>query len=216
MTKKQPISPRKSPKQSRSRSLVESAVEAAARVLSRFGYDAASTNRVAETAGISIGSLYQYFPNKDALIGAVIDKQIENYTKNLEADFAKVPDLSPMKGIEMIVRSLVSAYLGNRTLLAVIFEQLPRTHRMKNILHARRHGIKLVKATFERNREFLKVRDIDHASYIIVNSVMGVLLTAIVDDQLPLSEKQIGDELIEMIQGYVLWDRVSGLPNSGE
>jgi AcrR family transcriptional regulator len=210
MAKKVPISPRKNPKQSRSRSLVDSAVEAAARVLSRLGYDATSTNRVAETAGISIGSLYQYFPNKDALIGAVIDRQLDNYMRKLEEDFAGIPNLSPIQGIEIVIRHLVSAYMGNRKLLAVIFEQLPRVQRMKNILHARRHGMKLVKEAFERNRSILKVSDIDRASYVIVNAVMGVLLTAIVDDQLTMSEEEISTELIEMIQGYVLWDRVSG------
>src|ERR1700679_2597817 len=101
MSKKQPISPRKSPKQSRSRTLVDSAVEAAARILSKLGYDGASTNRVAEAAGISIGSLYQYFPNKDSLMGAVIDQQLANYTKKLEDEFARLSDLSPVKGIEI-------------------------------------------------------------------------------------------------------------------
>jgi len=211
MSRKVPISPRKSPKQSRSRTLVDSAVEAAARVLSKLGYDAASTNRVAEAAGISIGSLYQYFPNKDALMAAVIDRQLADYTTKLEQEFARLPGLSPVRGIEIVIRHLVSAYLGNRKLLSVIFEQLPRTQRMKNILHARRHGIKLVKGALERNQEILKVKDIDRASYIVVNAVMGVLLTAIIDDQLAMSEEEISTELIEMIQGYVLWDRSSGL-----
>jgi AcrR family transcriptional regulator len=207
MTKKPAISPRKRPKQTRSQSLVDSALEAAARILSSLGYDAASTNRVAETAGISIGSLYQYFPNKDALIGAVIDRTIEEFMKRLEKDFEGHAELSVEQGIEVVTRRLVTSYMGKRKLLSVVFEQVSRVQRMKNILHARRHGARLVKASFERNRDRIHVADVDRASYIVVNAVMGVMLTAIVDEALPLNETQLADELIDLVKGYLLWDR---------
>ncbi len=62
------ISPRKAPKQARSTTLVEDVLEAAARVLAREGARRFTTVRVAEEAGVSVGSLYQYFPNKEALL----------------------------------------------------------------------------------------------------------------------------------------------------
>ena len=69
--------PRKRPRQERSRATVETVLEATARVLVKHGFDGLTTNLVAETAGVSIGSLYQYFPNKAALVGALIEKHIE-------------------------------------------------------------------------------------------------------------------------------------------
>ena len=77
--------PRKSASQERSRSTVDALLEATARVLVKEGYDRASTNRIAEVAGVSIGSLYQYFPNKEALVAAVIDRhteQVSQVTRN--------------------------------------------------------------------------------------------------------------------------------------
>lgn len=65
-------SPRKAPRQARSLATVSVIVEAAARILEERGHEGFSTNAVAEKAGVSIGSLYQYFPRKDALIGALI------------------------------------------------------------------------------------------------------------------------------------------------
>src|SRR5581483_8283776 len=62
------ISPRKQPRQTRSAQLVADVLEAAARVLVRDGAHRFTTARVAETAGISVGSLYQYFPNKEAIL----------------------------------------------------------------------------------------------------------------------------------------------------
>jgi len=65
---------RKLPRQKRSAVMVETILEAAARVLARESLDGFNTNRVAEVAGISVGSLYQYFPNKAALVAALIDR----------------------------------------------------------------------------------------------------------------------------------------------
>src|SRR5215468_399334 len=66
--------PRKHASQERSRATVDALIEATARILVREGFDHASTNRIAEQAGVSVGSLYQYFPSKEALVAAVIDR----------------------------------------------------------------------------------------------------------------------------------------------
>ena len=67
--------PRKAPKQVRSLATVAAIVEAAARILEEAGHAGFSTNAVAERAGVSVGSLYQYFPSKDALIGALVQRE---------------------------------------------------------------------------------------------------------------------------------------------
>ncbi len=67
---------RKRPTQGRSRVTVTSILEAADRVLRADGYDAASTNRLARVAGFSVGSLYQYFSGKQAVVGALIDREL--------------------------------------------------------------------------------------------------------------------------------------------
>ncbi|RDV36467.1 TetR/AcrR family transcriptional regulator [Bradymonadaceae bacterium TMQ3] len=68
--------PRKEPVQERSRALVEALIEATARILEDEGPEALTTNRVAEVAGTSIGSLYQYFPNKEALLAALVEREL--------------------------------------------------------------------------------------------------------------------------------------------
>lgn len=67
--------PRKSASQERSRATVDALIEATARILVKEGFDNASTNRIAEQAGVSVGSLYQYFPGKDALTVALIERE---------------------------------------------------------------------------------------------------------------------------------------------
>ncbi|GAB2879938.1 hypothetical protein GCM10027093_13860 [Paraburkholderia jirisanensis] len=70
-----PLAPRKAPLQRRSAATVEAILEAAARILETTGFGGYTTNAVAQLAGVSIGSLYQYFPNRDALTAALIERE---------------------------------------------------------------------------------------------------------------------------------------------
>ena len=79
------LRPRKRPRQVRSADTVETIIAAAARVLERESLAGFNTNRVAEVAGVSVGSLYQYFPNKSALIAALIDRQQTALAEAVEA-----------------------------------------------------------------------------------------------------------------------------------
>src|ERR1041384_4380995 len=74
MARRPLTNPRKQASQERSRATVDALVEATARILVREVFDKASTNRIAEAAGVSIGSLYQYYPSKEALVAAVIER----------------------------------------------------------------------------------------------------------------------------------------------
>ncbi len=80
---------RKAPKQARSQATVDAIIEAAARILEERGHEGFSTNAVAEKAGVSVGSLYQYFPRKDALIGALILRETRALVESAEASVGK-------------------------------------------------------------------------------------------------------------------------------
>lgn len=67
---------RKPPRQVRSQVTVEAIVEASARVFVEEGFESATTNRIAEVAGVSVGSLYQYFPNKESLVRALLIRHL--------------------------------------------------------------------------------------------------------------------------------------------
>ena len=99
-------SPRKRPTQERSRETVRAILEAAARIFEQVGVDAATTDRIAERAGISVGSLYQYFPNKDAILVALAHCHL------LETAGALAPGLAALDanpGLEEALLPLVHA-----------------------------------------------------------------------------------------------------------
>jgi AcrR family transcriptional regulator len=126
------LEPRKLPKQARSGMTVEAILEAAAQVFERHGYAAGTTNRIAERAGVSIGSLYQYFPNKDAILVALVHQHLAEGTAALEPHLerlsrgARFDDVLPD-----IVHAMVALHALAPGLHRVLFEetQLPPTLR---------------------------------------------------------------------------------------
>jgi AcrR family transcriptional regulator len=121
-------SPRKSPSQERSRLTVERILEAAARIFHEQGYAGATTNDIADEAGLSIGSLYQYFPNKDALLAALTKRHITTTTSSLAAMIGKLPEDS---GFDVILRAVVRFLVEQHDLddlHLLVMHTSPRTH----------------------------------------------------------------------------------------
>ena len=112
------LNPRKSPAQSRAVATVAAVLEAAARILEERGFAGYTTNAVAERAGVSIGSLYQYFPGKDALIVALIERE----TATLLADMAEVPGEPSFEArLGRMIRAAVTHQM-RRPALAVLLD----------------------------------------------------------------------------------------------
>jgi len=128
MSRKKPIQRRRTPSQRRARETVEAIVQAAAQVFARHGYAAGTTNRIADRAGVSVGSVYQYFPNKDALLVAVHDvhqQEAKGIVGGLLDDWRDEPrDLSDR--LRRFLRAIVGMHTRSPALHRVLFEEAPR------------------------------------------------------------------------------------------
>ncbi len=103
------MEPRKRPRQNRSRAAFEAMLEAAARILEAEGLEALTTNRVAERAGVSIGSLYQYFPNKAALLAELTRRERAALLEGLDAVAADTP-----RGLLALVARLAAVAVAHQ------------------------------------------------------------------------------------------------------
>ncbi len=179
MARKLQTSPRKSASQERSRSTVDALLEATTRILIKEGYDRASTNRIAEVAGVSIGSLYQYFPSKEALIAAVIDRHTQEVSQMTRNALVKVA----ARPIEVAAREFVSvaidAHRVNPKLHGVLAEQIPRVGRLENIEANVRDGYALVRGYLEAHRDEIDVADLDLAAFVLVTVVEALTHAAV-------------------------------------
>jgi AcrR family transcriptional regulator len=115
------LKPRKYPAQPRSADTVAIILEAAARILERRGLAGYNTNAVAELAGVSIGSLYQYFPNKDALVAALVERE----TAVLLDELSDIPDeVSFVVGMRHMIRAAIAHQMRRPALARLLdFEE---------------------------------------------------------------------------------------------
>jgi AcrR family transcriptional regulator len=113
MRKQGPTPPRKQPVQERARFTVDAIVAATRRLLEEEGRERVTTNRVAEIAGVSIGSLYQYFPNKDALVDRVREIDSRAYREQIEPRFEDMFDWPLADAARGIVDLLIAHHREN-------------------------------------------------------------------------------------------------------
>lgn len=115
--------PRKQPRQQRALETRQAILEAAARVFAEYGYAAGTTNRIAEAADLSIGSLYQYFPNKDAILSALTDAHVDAGTALLRDRTATGLPESLEDLLRLFVRATIDNHRDDTRLHRVLFEE---------------------------------------------------------------------------------------------
>ncbi|GCD41697.1 TetR/AcrR family transcriptional regulator [Streptomyces paromomycinus] len=201
-TDRRGLQPRKQPRQARAEATRQRILTAAAHVFAEYGYAAGTTNRIAARARVSIGSLYQYYPNKDAIL-------VELLTRHLDAGIAAAgrhQDGEAPESLEEIIRLFVRTSIGNHRddpqLLRVMAEQGPRSPELLDKIA--RHGrerIAYAHALFAGHPE-VRVADTYTATRLAVSTIELVVhqLLAAPD---PVDSARLEDELVTMITGYL-------------
>ncbi len=115
-----PLSPRKSPVQARSIATRDAILEAAAQIVSRGGLPGYTTNAVAERAGVSIGSLYQYFANKDALMMALIAKHQARRATQIMSAIPTVRHLPLEQAVRLLIKAAMAEDVKDGLLAAAL------------------------------------------------------------------------------------------------
>ncbi|MGC4939082.1 TetR/AcrR family transcriptional regulator [Kribbella sp. DT2] len=106
---------------------MEVILEAAAQLFQRHGYASATTNKIAERAGVSVGSLYQYFPNKDALLLALAEQHLDAAARIFAATFAEFTDEDLPAVLRVLVARVAELHTDRPELHRLLFDQAPRT-----------------------------------------------------------------------------------------
>ncbi|WP_233625457.1 TetR/AcrR family transcriptional regulator [Actinoplanes sp. ATCC 53533] len=191
----------------------ERILTAAAHVFAEHGYAAGTTNRIAERARISIGSLYQYFPNKDAILAKLLVRHIDHGTWT-QADQL---DLSP-GSLEATVRTLVRDAIDNHgddpQLLRIMIEEASFSQELLDTID--RHGktrVGQVRDLLARHPD-VGVRDLDTAAELIVFTV-EMNTHKLMADPRAIPVETFENELVDMITRY-LRGPARGAPRPGE
>jgi len=180
-------------------------VEAAARVFQEQGYVGTTTNHIAERAGVSIGSLYQYFPNKEAILAVLLEQHFDEGVAALEAiqrHLAEEPhDLVGM--IRHYVDGIIELHAENPRLHHVLLVEAPRPpHLVTRLWEVEAAAVNTTEVALRKNPE-VRIQDYETAAYLVVQIVETLIHKYIVEPSVQVSRERFADELVWMLVRYL-------------
>ncbi len=203
----QPEDPRRQPRQARSKFTVDAILEAATRVFDQHGYDFATTNRVAETAGVSIGSLYQYFPNKDALLTALHERHVEQVLGEVQAALRSSRGEPLSVALRTLVQQVLALHRETPRLQRVLHTERPWLERPATDSAAAQRLFTATRDWLAAHREEVTVAGLDVAAVTVLRLVESLVHAAVLDPAPGADDAALVDAIAEAALGYLVLAR---------
>lgn len=186
-----PPEPRKTPRQSRAIATCDAIVEATARILEELPTTALNTNRIAERAGVSVGTLYQYFPDKETILVALIRRERKVLLDRLRA----IPEGSPHPLAALIKVGIEHQFA--RPNLALALEKIEST------LALDAEAMRLAEETAQRSEELLadQFGDCDQSDFLTAVLISRALINATAEGVLP--QHDLAERVERAVLGYL-------------
>lgn len=203
---------RKQPTQDRAAKTRQRILEAAAHVFAEYGYVAGTTNRIAECAEVSIGSLYQYFPNKDAILHALMDAHVDAGAELLGKRLADGLPEQLDEALRIFVRATIDNHRDNPRLHRVLFEEAPRAPAFLSRLHDLEQSMVDVTAGLLDNHPAVQAKGRLRARVVV--ATIESLVHRLIASPDPADPQQLEDEIVRLLTGYLVRQSIS--PDSGK
>jgi AcrR family transcriptional regulator len=194
--------PRKRPRQERSKATVDTILEATAQLLVRQGFDALTTNAVATAAGVSIGSLYQYFPNKEALVSALIEQHMKQ-NETVLGELTRVAHLTVAEAARAVIELIIRAHAIDPDLHRVLTEQIPRVGNLARMHELDEMFHRMVAGMLAARRDEIAIQDPDLAAFILVSSIESIVHRAVLFYPERLRDPRFVDETTLLVTRYL-------------
>ncbi|MEO8876410.1 MAG: TetR/AcrR family transcriptional regulator [Polyangiaceae bacterium] len=196
--------PRKTPNQDRAKATVEAILTATAQVLVKDGYDGASTNKIAAQAGVSIGSLYQYFPSKEALVAELLDRHLADMMHVFDETVLRVADAPIPVATCELVHAMIEAHAINPKLHKIFAEQTPRTGRLQRIGEIERYVADRLRVYLEMHRAALRPKNLDLAVFLLVQLVEAAGHGVVLNPRQAFDTEELAREVSNICLAYLL------------
>tara|TARA_R110001592_G_scaffold363371_1_gene685471 strand:- start:78208 stop:78831 length:624 start_codon:yes stop_codon:yes gene_type:complete len=194
---------RKRPLQERAQVTLDSIVESAERILQTKGYASLTTNHIAEVAGVSIGTLYHYFPNKDMIVQALIEDRVTRASAQLRSRLLDLMGEPIAVMFPAMIRELLSVYREYEFVLLRLPNEMPRLEDQQSRLTTEHF-------TFSTNLNYLKqhttelsVEDLELALFLMDNAITSNCIQFLTRGLPETSEASFVDELSGMMVRYL-------------
>jgi len=205
MKKPKQLTPLRAPRQRRSKVTYDAVLEAAAQLLIERGYAATTTNHIAERAGVSIGSLYQYFPNKDAIAVELLQRHIVSGPSFMATEIARsMKDQSdPAQIVRCAVEAACDHHTDNPVLHRVLEEEVPHPAHIREAIQRNENLYVEALANWIGRQRPRQVTDPSVAARLVFFLIKSMTHWYIVYQQGAIDREVFVDELTAIVMRYL-------------
>src|SRR3984885_15239792 len=193
---------RRAPVQERAQVTVEAMLDATIKLLKREGASSITTNRIAEVAGVSIGSLYQYFPNKRAIFTALHQRHVDQIDRMVQTTLVEHAGSSMEELLRAMIEAMIDAHTPDPELYELLFAEVPHKADGTREFAVRLHGAFLL-AISARAQELKNHRDLNRAAFIVTNMVEALSHGAVLRRPATLSLAEAKEEVVKAVLAYL-------------
>jgi len=203
-SKKQPFDlVRRSPSQARAAKTLEAFYEATAQILEHEGEGKLTTNRIADRAGFSVGTLYQYFPNKDALLVAMAERERKRVVALIHKKLGESDQLAPEEIVRHVVRLMLQVFKGRFRARLGVQKAVDNRNMAFLFTQTADEMTKIIDAEIRRS-DSRQLRALSEAAMFVVSrALLGVIRYAVVEQSPLLATQAFEDELVTLICGFL-------------
>jgi len=194
--------PRK-PSQKRSKITVEAIIEAGFICVARHGPSDTTTRQIAEAAGIGVGSLYEYFSDKEDIFAAMNRKFSDDIVAEIRLMTPEVVKLEIREAIRLMISRFGGFLTRNDGRYLAVARQLIRTEPLDSIEPVSKALMDLLIQYLSNHPEYMKIRNIPTMAYILVNAGIFVVLRQLTSENPPVTYEQVGEGLAFLVSHYV-------------
>jgi AcrR family transcriptional regulator len=194
---------RKPPQQSRSRVTVATILDAAVRIMDKEGADAATTTRIAEVAGVSVGTLYQYFGNRDSILDALQDREFERATEFMLRVLAERGG-APEQIARRVIEGLLELYAACPALHRLLVVEGLRVTPTARVQAFDMRMVSALRAFFAHAGLPIRRQNHDVAAFVIYNSVRATMLARLLENPAGLDDAALVEELSDLVVSYLI------------
>ncbi len=195
--------PRRAPRQKRSAAKVEALLEATAECLVSDGYDRTSTNRIARRAGVSIGTLYQYFPSKEALVLALSRRQAEREAELVRNTLSSLGQAPLREVARRLIDALLLVHRDFPDLQRVLLTQVPLIGGLASMREFDARSAEVVRAYLAERFPKRNAARLELMTFVSMHAVEGLIHQALLARPEYLADPAFADELSTLVVTYL-------------
>ena len=196
-------SARKPPQQSRSKVTVSTILDATVRVLDQEGAEAATTTRIAEVAGVSVGTLYQYFGNRDAILEALQTREFERATQMMQRVLSNPDHASDRNVARSVIEELLRMYRAAPALHRILALEGMRVTPTERVLAFDIQIVNAIKAFLQLAGSRIRRKHVDGAAFVVYQSVRASMLAYLLENPSGVDDAALVEELTDLIVIYL-------------